>query len=139
MAKTVSERDFNKELKFSTSRSSGPGGQNVNKVNTRVELRFNVKSSEILTEFEKEIILGKLKSKISLTGDMIISSQSERTQLKNKEKTISKFNTLIIKSLLPRKKRIPTKPTIGSAKKKLENKRRLSEKKTLRKNDLMKE
>jgi ribosome-associated protein len=126
-------RDFTPELLFAASRSSGAGGQNVNKVNTKVELRFIISTSLLLTDDEKQIILKKLSSKISLDGVLIIVSQTERSQLKNKNKTIEKFYQLIEKALTPRKKRKPTKPTAASKEKRLEKKRILSDKKISRK------
>ncbi len=128
-----SGRDFSNEFIFNASRSSGPGGQNVNKVNTKVELRFNIPESSLLSAEEKEILLNLLKKKISSDGFLIIVSQSERSQLKNKEKTIEKFYTLLKKSLTPKKKRKPTKPGTAAKEKRLEEKRILSEKKTRRK------
>ncbi len=120
------------ELKFASSRSSGPGGQNVNKVNTRVELRFNIIESQCLTEKEKEILMIFLKNKISGIGELIIVSQSERTQLGNKESAKKKFFALIAKILTPAKRRRPTSPTKASKEKRLENKRITAERKTVR-------
>jgi ribosome-associated protein len=125
-------RDFDKEFKITFSRSSGPGGQNVNKVNTRVELRFNVLTSECLTYKEKEIVLKKNINKINSDGELILSSQLERSQLRNKEHVIEKFYILLAKSLTPRKKRKLTSPTRASREKRLENKRLKSEKKQIR-------
>jgi ribosome-associated protein len=126
-------RDFTQELIFTASRSSGAGGQNVNKVNTKVELRFIINTSLLLTDDEKQIILKKLSSKISQEGELIIVSQTERSQLKNKNKSIEKFYLLIEKALTPRKKRKPTKPTAASKEKRLEKKRILADKKISRK------
>jgi ribosome-associated protein len=129
----ITDRDFSKEFIFTASRSSGPGGQNVNKVSTKVELRFDVYHSDLLSEEEKEILRIRLQKKISAEGFLIIVSQSERTQLKNKEKTIEKFNTLIWKALTPVKKRRPTRPTAAAKEKRIEAKKMQGEKKARRK------
>jgi len=129
----LSGRDFSREFLFSASRSSGPGGQNVNKVSTKVELRFDIHHSILLKEEEKEILLTQLQKKINSEGILIIVSQSERSQLKNKEKTIEKFYALLKKSLTPKKKRKPTKPNAAAKEKRLEEKRINAEKKVRRK------
>lgn len=125
-------RDFTPEFAFNTSRSSGAGGQNVNKVNTKVELRFHVATSAILTDEEKQLIMEKLATRINTDGELILVSQSERTQLKNKEKVILKFYELLTRALTPRKKRKATTPTHASQKKRLEEKKARSETKTQR-------
>lgn len=129
----LQNRDFSKEFVFSTSRSGGPGGQNVNKVSTKVELRFNVIESVLLWADEKEIILNILKNKINKEGELVLVSQSERSQLGNKEKVIEKFYVLISKTLTPKKKRKPTKQTKASKEKRLQSKKLNSERKGLRK------
>ena len=129
----ITDRDFSKEFIFTASRSSGPGGQNVNKVSTKVELRFDVYHSDLLSEEEKEILRIRLQKKISAEGFLIIVSQSERTQLKNKEKTIEKFHTLIWKALTPVKKRRPTRPSAASKEKRIVAKKMQGEKKARRK------
>jgi ribosome-associated protein len=126
------ERDFSKEFHFRNSRSSGPGGQNVNKVSTKVELRFNLLSSQILTVDEKERLAFKLKKKLNNQGDLIIVSQSERSQYKNKQKAISKFYLLIEKSLTPVKIRKATKPSTSSKAKRVDKKRIRAGQKSLR-------
>lgn len=126
-------REFSAELTFSASRSSGPGGQHVNKVSTKVELRFDVHNSALLEDEEKSLLEEKLKNRITLDGFLVIVSQSERTQSGNREKVTEKFYDLLRKALTPKKKRKPTRPSRASKEKRLEEKRELSEKKSLRK------
>jgi ribosome-associated protein len=115
--------DLSDEFQFLTSRSSGPGGQNVNKVNSKVELRFDIQNSTLLTEDQKEILVVKLASKISSEGILSVVSQRDRSQLANKEDAISKFYLLISKALKPVKHRKSTRPTKGSVEKRLTGKR----------------
>ncbi|MBU8892917.1 MAG: aminoacyl-tRNA hydrolase [Bacteroidales bacterium] len=122
-----------KELNFKTSRSSGSGGQNVNKVSTKVELRFNVINSVLLTDDEKDRVTEKLKNRISSEGILIVSSDTERTQLRNKKKVIEIFIELVEKSLKKPKKRIKTKPSRASKEKRLKEKKIKSDKKQSRK------
>jgi ribosome-associated protein len=129
----VSSRDFSREFVFSTSRSSGPGGQNVNKVSSKVELRFRVSSSENLTDEEKELIHIKLANHINNAGELIITSQSERSQLKNKEKVIGRFYQLLNRALTLKKARKESRPTFASKVKRLTTKKIHGTKKDLRK------
>nr|NQU92198.1 aminoacyl-tRNA hydrolase [Bacteroidota bacterium] len=133
MQEDLLNRLFENEFILTHTRSSGPGGQHVNKVNTRVELRFNIPASRLLSDEEKGLLMGKLKNKINSDGDLILTSQSERTQLKNKQRVIERFYDLIKKALKPAKKRIPTKPPPQSDERRLDEKRKLSEKKQERK------
>jgi ribosome-associated protein len=121
------------EIVFTASRSSGPGGQNINKVNTKVELRFNINKSEVLTANEKLLLFERLKKKINTDGDLIVVSQSERTQLMNKKKAEENFFKLIIKALAKNPERIATTPSKASNKKRLEKKKKRSDIKKLRK------
>ena len=105
----------------------------MNKVNTKVELRFHVLDSMLLSSEEKELIVEKLAKRINQDGELVLVSQSERTQLKNKEKVIEKFYQLLVRALTPQKKRKPTKPSLESIEKRLEEKRLQSEKKERRK------
>lgn len=115
--------DLSTEFTFQTSRSSGPGGQNVNKVNSKVELRFNISASTLLTDEQKEILTLKLATKINAEGFLIIVSQRDRSQLANKEDVIQKTYQLIEKALRPVKKRKSTKPSRSSIEKRLTEKR----------------
>ncbi len=130
---TLKDRNFSPEFIFSATRSSGPGGQNVNKVNSRVELRFQISDSLVLTESEKEILHRKLASRITSAGFIIIVSQSERSQLRNREKCIEIFFSILEKALKPVKKRKPTSPSGSSVEKRIQKKKIHSEKKILRK------
>jgi len=121
------------EISFTTSRSGGPGGQNINKVNTKVEIRFDIKNSFHLTQQEKERILMRLKNRISSEGVLILTSQSERTQLMNRKKAEEKLFVLLASALTEKKKRRSTKPTSASVKERLEKKRIRSKIKKMRK------
>lgn len=121
------------ELVFTTSRSSGPGGQNVNKVNTKVTLRLDIPGSQVLTEEEKEILLKKLSSRLTNEGMLILSSQDKRSQLQNKEAVVGKFDSVMTNAFKKRKVRKPTKPSKASVEARITDKKRRSEKKKWRK------
>lgn len=120
------------ELVFSTSRSSGPGGQNVNKVNSKVTLQFDVGRSQTLTEEEKRAIFEKLATRITVEGVLLLSAQDKRSQLQNKEAVILKFERMIEKAFEKRKPRKATKPSKGSVRERLKTKKVHSEKKKFR-------
>ena len=124
--------EFDKELKFSFSRSGGPGGQHVNKVNTKVELRFSIEASLVLIEEQKQTILSKLAKQITQDGELIIISQATRSQLKNKSEAVAKFYNIINKALKPVKKRKPKTVSKAAKEKRLKDKKELSEKKERR-------
>jgi len=121
------------EIVFSATRSSGPGGQNVNKVSSRVELRFSVLNSTVFSDDEKARISLKLKNRINSEGEMVLTSQTGRSQLDNKEKAIEKFFEILEKALTIQKKRIKTSPSITSRLKRMESKKITALKKQLRK------
>lgn len=132
-AEVVALRIDPSELKYTASRSSGPGGQNVNKVNTRIELRFNVNGSSSFTDREKEMISSKLGKRISNEGDLIVVSQSERTQLQNRKKAEETLFRLIAKALTVKAERKPTKPSAASRQKRMDEKKKRGLIKSLRK------
>jgi ribosome-associated protein len=121
------------EFEFSTTRSGGPGGQNVNKVNSKVILRWSVKNSSCITEEQKELLLKKLAAYITSEGDLLISSQESRSQLDNKEKVMAKLDALLVKAFTKPKIRKATKPSKAAKAKRVENKKRHAEKKQWRK------
>ncbi|MCX2740696.1 alternative ribosome rescue aminoacyl-tRNA hydrolase ArfB [Pontibacter anaerobius] len=125
-------RGFERELQFQASRSGGAGGQNVNKVNTKVELRFQVESSELLSEEEKALVQEKLGNRINSEGYLQVVCQTERSQLQNKELCVQRFYELLRQALTRQKKRKATKPTRSSVRRRLESKKKQSEKKASR-------
>lgn len=120
------------ELEFSTSRSSGPGGQNVNKVNTKVTLRWNVTGSLLLTPEEKELLLQKLSSRLTNEGVLLLASQDKRSQLQNKEEVVRKFDHLLKQAFTKKKKRKASKPSKSSVQSRLDKKKKHSDKKKMR-------
>jgi ribosome-associated protein len=120
------------ELHFMASRSGGPGGQNVNKVNSKISLRFEIRQSQILTDDEKEIISQRLSSYLTKDGILYISSQESRSQLENKQAVLAKLDALLAKAFEKRKARKKSKPSQAVIKKRIESKKRLSEKKKWR-------
>ena len=120
------------ELTFTASRSGGPGGQNVNKVNSKVSLQFHVEDSLILTPDEKAFIRQKLSSKISRDGFVIVTAQESRSQADNKSKVIEKFDKLLSAAFKRKKARKPTKPTKSAVQERIKKKKVVSEKKKWR-------
>ena len=124
--------DFLPELEFQTSRSSGPGGQNVNKVESRVELRFRLAASELLTDEQKQTLQQKLASKLTAEGELLVVAQEDRSQLRNREIALRKFHELLAKALHKPKPRKATKPSKGAVRQRLESKKKHGEKKANR-------
>jgi len=121
--------ELDTEIAFKTSRSGGKGGQHVNKTETKVLLMFEIVSSKILKNSEKDRLLLKLKNRINQDGYLLLQNSKSRSQLTNKELVVIEFYHLINKALHIKKKRKSTNPTNASIKKRLDSKKRQAEKK----------
>ncbi len=133
--------EFNKaalqrEVIYKTSRSGGKGGQNVNKVSTKVELLFDIRSSLLFDDEQKELITAKLQSRLNRDGLVQVVCEEERSQLLNKERAIDKLMSLLSGALHRPKVRKPTKVSRQAKARRLEQKRILSVKKQLRRGEL---
>ncbi len=122
------------EIEFQTSRSSGPGGQNVNKLNTKVAVIVNIQTCGFLTDTQKQIILKKLSSRLTKDNRLIVESQRFRTQRANRDFAVEKLHDILEAALRVPKKRKATKPTYSSVQKRLQQKKRTSEIKAQRRN-----
>ena len=128
-SKEIVNRDFSKEFEFQASRSSGPGGQHVNKVETRVTLKFQISRSALLGQGEKNRLLAKWKNKLNSENVILIHSEKHRSQLRNREETIKIFRLLLEKAFTDPKPRKKTKPSKGAIQKRLDSKKKHSDKK----------
>ena len=122
-----------KELNFKAIRSSGAGGQHVNKTSSKIELTFHLENSLSLSEIEKDLLKTKLSSKLTNENVLILFCEETRSQHRNKDLAIKRFLALIKLNLIRPKKRRKTKPSKGAVRKRLETKQKNSVKKALRK------
>lgn len=129
----LDKKQIHRELQFKAMRSSGAGGQHVNKVSSKVELTFNVPASEGLSDREKQRVLLKLQSRLTNDGALILQCDEARSQHRNKDLVVKRFFETLKNALIIPKKRKPTKPTKSSKEKRLKTKKITAEKKASRK------
>lgn len=121
------------EVQYQFARSGGAGGQNVNKVATKAELRFNIRETTLLTDEQRMVLTEKLANKITTDGELVLTHQTERTQLANKEKVTEKFLRLIEKAFEKPRPRRATKPSKAAVAERIAGKKRKGDVKAGRK------
>ncbi len=121
--------DLSSELNFKNVRSSGKGGQHVNKVSTKVELNFDVVNSQLLSQGQKQLLLSRLQNRINKEGIFRIAVQDERSALMNQKIAIKRFEAIIAAALVVRKRRKIRKPSKAYHASRLRNKKKHAEKK----------
>jgi ribosome-associated protein len=121
------------EFDYSSSRSSGPGGQSVNKTNSRISLRWHIDSSSALTPGQKTRVKRKLKTRLDSAGYLAIHAETDRSQLRNKELARERLGQLVVDALVIPKRRRATRPSRAAKERRIEGKKQLSVKKGLRK------
>ena len=129
----MNSEEIIRELNFKAVRSSGAGGQHVNKVSSKVELLFDLQNSSALSLEEKELLLKNLKNKLTKENVLLLQCDESRSQHKNKEIVINRFVSIITNGLKVPKKRKATKPSKSSIRKRLEKKKKHAYKKAFRK------
>lgn len=124
------------ELEISFSRSGGPGGQNVNKVESKVEVRWNPSRSAALVGSDREWLLERLQNRLTAAGDLLVTSSKTRDQAKNRFDALDKMEHLIRRAMFKPKRRRPTKPSRGAVERRLQDKKQASERKRSRRSPI---
>ena len=133
MDRRPTAEDVQHEIRILTSRSSGPGGQHVNKVETKVTLKWKIGDSQVISDLQKEMIRLANRRSINQEDELIVSADSKRSQLNNKKIAFKKLDRLLAKAFLKKKARIATQPSKAAKLKRLTSKKKHSEKKEMRK------
>lgn len=120
------------ELQFSFARSGGPGGQHVNRAETKVELRWDVAASPSLSEWQRATLLASLGTYLTDDGLLLLTSEETRSQHRNREVVVERLQTLVREALRPRRTRRPTRPSAGARATRLQRKKQQGEKKARR-------
>ncbi len=120
------------ELQFSFARSGGPGGQHVNRAETKVELRWDVANSPVLSDGQRATLLAALQAQLTSEGVLILTSGETRSQHRNREAVIARLQALVQQALRPRRPRRPTKPSAAARATRLQRKKQHGEKKARR-------
>jgi ribosome-associated protein len=127
--------DIRKEITYKTSRSGGSGGQHVNKTETQVEASWDLLTSAIITEDERLVLLAKLRNRLTADGVLSVKCQETRSQLDNKQRAAQRLEQLVNAALVPQKQRKASKPTRASVEKRIQAKKKASERKQQRRKD----
>ncbi len=133
MITRLGPKDLIRDCEFSSARSGGPGGQNVNKTNSKAVLRFNITRAKCLSEVQKSILFCMLQSRLNHEGELVIHASESRSLQSNREAALVRLAEIITKALAPTKRRRATKVSYSQKRKRLDVKRRNSQKKESRK------
>ena len=123
------------ELTFTASRSSGPGGQHVNKTDSRIQVRWNLEQSAVLSVYQKNLLRRALRPRLTESGDLLLASDVHRSQRRNREEVCQRLAALIRENIVPPKPRKKTRPTKASQKRRLDDKKKRSRLKKTRGSD----